>query len=420
MADVSRLAIFYGEESVSLLEVFEAAGSWCRVIWVVGWLPGDAPHMRALSRLGEVVDVASLDGSEAIELVVAARPDGVFVFDDRPLRLAAAVAERLALRFHSPYTARLLTDKLAQRTAFAQAGVPGPKFWPVTAGVLSPAMVSLAQGLDYPVVLKPQSGMGSRDTYLIGDGETLLRALGETQAEGEDMLIEEVLPEAHPREEQRFGDVLMVDSLVSDGYITHFVVAGHFIPAPPFRGTGSFIPMQLSEAESRAILTATDAALRSLGVENGFVNTDLILTPDGPRVLEVNGRIGGQIAKLLTLVGAHPLLSEAMKFAVRASAGNVIPLEGGRVAFCAMYQSPIEAHKLVELRGLDVVALLPGVTQVSPNLEVGDSIDWRRGTMSRLCTVYGVAEDIDHLYELYQQIQRSIVARYETNLTGRP
>jgi len=33
--------------------------------------------------------------------------------------------------------------------------------------------------------------------------------------------------------------------------------------------------------------------------------------------------------------------------------------------------------------------------------------------MSRLLTVYGVANDHGHLYELYQQIQRSIVTRYE-------
>ena len=227
------------------------------------------------------------------------------------------------------------------------------------------------------------------------------------------MLVEELLAEAHPREAQRFGDVLMVDSLISEGRIAHFVVAGHFIPAPPFRGTGSFIPSHLGDAETKAVFEATEAALRALGVDNGFTNTDLILTPDGPRVLEVNGRIGGQIPTLLQLAGTSPLLPEAMRFAVRESDGDVAPLQSENVAFCAMYQPPMEAQRLVELSGLDVVAQLPGVTQVIPDRRVGDAIDWRRGTMSRLLTVYGVANDHGHLYELYQQIQRSIVTRYE-------
>jgi len=227
------------------------------------------------------------------------------------------------------------------------------------------------------------------------------------------MLIEEMLPEAHPREGQCFADVLMVDSLVSAGRITHFAVAGHFIPAPPFRGTGSFVPSHLSDVERKEVFEATEDAITALGVEYGFTNTDLILTPDGPRVLEVNGRIGGQITTLLSLAGASPLLPQAMRFAVRESDGDLALLETEHVAFCAMYQPPIEATRLIELSGLDDVAQLPGVTSIVPNRIVGDVIDWRCGTMSRLFTVYGVAKDHHHLSELYGQIQRSTVARYD-------
>jgi hypothetical protein len=55
------------------------------------------------------------------------------------------------------------------------------------------------------------------------------------------------------------------------------------------------------------------------------------------------------------------------------------------------------------------------VTGITPNRAEGDVIDWRVGTMSRLFTVHGVADDHDHLYELYQTIQRSTVVRYETD-----
>ena len=154
---------------------------------------------------------------------------------------------------------------------------------------------------------------------------------------------------------QRFSDLLMVDSLVTDGRVQHLVVAGHFIPAPPFRGTGSFVPGHFGDAENAAILEATEAAIKALGVTDGYTNTDLMLTPEGPRVLEVNGRIGGQIATLLELAGGAPLIPEAMRFALRDQTGDVDRVQLSRVAFCAMYQAPMEATRLVELSGLDVL-----------------------------------------------------------------
>jgi len=265
----------------------------------------------------------------------------------------------------------------------------------------------------YPVVLKPQDGSGSQNTCQVDDGDVLGRLLDDAEVRGEDMLVEELFAEARPRDSQRFAELLMVDSFVTGGRITHYVVAGHFIPAPPFRGTGSFIPGDLGDAETKAVLEATEAAIMALGIEEGFTDTDVILTPDGPRVLEVNGRIGGQVPTLLNMAGAPALLPEAMRVALRLSDGDIVPFQTDQVPFCAMYQSPMEARRLVELNGLDVVAALPGVTQVVADRRAGDSIDWRQGTLSRLFTAYGMADDHDHLYHLYQQIQTSVVARYE-------
>jgi hypothetical protein len=416
MADLPRLAFFYEQISGSVLEIFEAAQGCCRIVWVIGWSP-DAPPVRTLARFGEVVDVTGMRDTEAVDHIVAARPDGVFVFDDSPLRLAAAVAERLSLRFHNPSTARLLTDKVAQRTELARAGVPGPRFWAVPANAASAHRARIAGEAHYPVVLKPQTGAGSRDTYHVPDAATLQQLLAGPRVGSEDMVLEEVLAEAHPRELQRFGDVLMVDSLVSAGHGTHFAVTGHFIPAEPFRGTGSFIPSHLDAAETTAVLEATDAALAALGIENGFTNTDLILTPAGPRVLEVNGRIGGQIPVLLGAVGSAPLLQEAMRFALHGPDGVALPPGSERVAFCAMYQPPTGAQRLVELGGLDAVAGLAGVTHVIPNRVVGDAIDWREGTLSRLFTAYGVVDDHDQLHQLYEEIKRLVVARYDMVVT---
>jgi biotin carboxylase len=412
MAELPKLAVFFEPNSASIFDLSAAARELCRLVWVIGWAP-DPPAERLLRRFGEVVDVTGLDDRQIVERVVAAQPDGVMVFNDVPMRLAAAVADARGLRFHSVATAKLLTDKFAQRTALAAANVPGPRFWPVQADADRASTDAIAADVPYPVVFKPLEGMGSRNTYLVTDADMMRRLLGEARRNGEDMLIEEAISEVHGRDTKRFADLLMVDSVVSEGRITHFVIAGHFVPAPPFRGTGSFIPSHLSDAEGEAVWAATEAALHALGIQNGFVNTDLIHTADGFRVLEVNGRIGGQIARLLEMAGAPPLLPEAMRFALGLSEGEVTPVRSGPVAFCAMYQAPVDAERLLQLDGLDAVGDLPGVTNVVANLRAGDALDWQRGTMSRLFTVYGVADDHDHLARLYAQILETAVVRYE-------
>lgn len=408
-----KLVVVLHPVSIPALEIAEAARNVCDLVWVFDCADPQLSRLLPLiRRLGAVIDTGGLRDAEIAARVALHHPDGVITFSEL-IPLAAAIAEESNLRFHSVGTAELLTNKYRQRVALSHGGVPGPGFWPVPAGVDSTERAHLAGLPSYPVVLKPQAGSGGQHTYRVGDPAALLRLLDEARCTAEDVLIEELLPEAHARDVQRFSDVLMVDSLVLHGRVTHYALIGHFIPAPPFRGTGSFIPIHLDDAERKAVFEATEAALTALGVDAGVTNTDLILTPDGPRVLEVNGRIGGQVQTLLSLAGAAPLLPQVMKFAVGESDGVVPPVLSDQVAFCAMYHAPMEARRLIGLSGLDVVARIPGVTEVVPDYRVGDTIDWRRGTFSRLATVHGVADDHDHLDGLYQQIQQSVVARYE-------
>jgi biotin carboxylase len=408
------MVVVYGLESMSPAEIAEGAQNLCELIWVFDSTdPSVSPFIPLIRRLGTNIDTNGLSDEEVAERIASDHPDGIITFTDL-MPLASAIAEASNLRFHRSPTAEFLTNKYSQRLALARAGVPGPKFWPISAGD-DPGAMAHMDGLHFPVIIKPQVGSGSRSTFRVADADTLERLFHEAQCEGEAMLIEELLAEAHPRDAQRFGDVLMVDSVVCEGAMAHYAVSGHFIPAPPFRGAGSFLPSHLTDGETENVLAAAEASAKALGIENGFINTDIILTPDGPRILEVNGRIGGQIPKLLEMAGHAPLLPEAMRFALRESDGDVAPVDTGQVVFNMYYQAPMDATRLAQLSGLDVVAQLPGVTEVVRERKVGDLIDWRRGTSSRLLKVYGMAEDHDHLYDLYQQIQHSVVARYETS-----
>ena len=411
-----RLAVVYGRAAITPMELFEAARPVAELLWVMDAADDVlSPLLPLIRRMGAVLDTAGRSDEEVVAMLEPQPPEGVIVFAEPQLALAARIAERFDLRFHRPPVAALLTNKARQRAALAAGGLPGPRFWPFGAGADASERERIAVELPYPVVLKPQEGLGSRQTTLVPDAPALAALLADFDSSPEDMLIEELLEESRPRAEQRLGETLMVDTLSGLGRRIHHTICGHFIPAPPFRGAGTFTPIHLTGAETAVVLEATEAALAALDIEHGFTNTDLILTPDGPRVLEVNGRIGGEVPALRALLGAPGLLREAIRFAVGAPGVEVAPLETSMVAFCVNCQAPAEARRLRGLSGLDEVSALEGVTSVVVHRRAGDPIDWRIGTMSRLCAVYGVVGDHDRLYDLHREIDRLVVPDYATD-----
>ena len=90
-----------------------------------------------------------------------------------------------------------------------------------------------------------------------------------------------------------------VESVVAGGVISHLALTGRFELAANFRETGFFIPAALSAAEQDEVLGLASAAIEALGVEIGCLHTEVKFTPEGLRVIEVNGRVGGGVPEMI-------------------------------------------------------------------------------------------------------------------------
>jgi biotin carboxylase len=123
-----------------------------------------------------------------------------------------------------------------------------------------------------------------------------------------------------------------VESVCAPDGSTHVAITGKFPLEPPFREQGGFWPAPLPIEDETAILALVDRSLAALDIPVGITHTEVKLTPAGPRVIEVNGRLGGHIHDLaqrsahLDLVRANAL----------AALGRPVPLsaaEPDRVCF---------------------------------------------------------------------------------------
>ncbi|HEV7804819.1 MAG TPA: ATP-grasp domain-containing protein [Solirubrobacteraceae bacterium] len=266
---------------------------------------------------GYVAGWTVLDSTlEADALCVAARAlaarehvAGVLCWDEARILQTAHVAAALGLPGGDPAAIERCRDKHLTRGALAAAGVPQPGS--VLVASLDEALAT-AERLGYPVVLKPRA---------------LAASLGVVKVENPDELRAQfafahdtTLPEAPHYDDvvlvEQFagGPEISVDCAVGGGHVWPLFVARKQVGyAPYFEETGHLVDAAdplLRDEHIGEILRATH---RALGFVDGMTHVELKLTPTGPKVIEVNARLGGDLIPYLGLLatGIDPGLAAA-------------------------------------------------------------------------------------------------------------
>jgi hypothetical protein len=365
---VERLIIWYEASTPSVFSLRDAARGLCDLVWMIDKSdPTMTNPSRLLSRVGTVVDVAGRSPLEIAEALGPLGPTGIVAFNDRTIGPLSAVAAALDLEFHSPEVTLRLTDKLHQRRAMAEAGVPVPDFRELPFAVPYAEAARRALSVHLPAVLKPRSGDGSRNVHRVrtrAELVDLITAPAPADQEGDGWLLESYL-EGPDRLISRFADVVSVESFVRDSIFFPLAVSGRFPFAEPFRETGSVLPSDLSPANSAAALAVAAAAVAALGIRCGCQHTEVKFTPDGPVVIEVNGRVGGAVPELMALAGGDiDLYRVTMELALGIEPSITLPLHFPRVGFRRVATPPVSACRVATMYGYDLLPDIPGVDDI--------------------------------------------------------
>jgi biotin carboxylase len=238
--------------------------------------------------------------SAVLELHARFALNAVLCLLDIRLIEAARLAQRLKLRHISPSTAVLLRDKFKVRQRLAERGLTQPEF------ALAQSNDELKQAvatMGLPLLIKPSDGYGSQNVVVLRHDEDLDPWLTP---------LEDMLPshtdyglgvKANDRllvERYMAGTVIGCDTLSVDGQHRLLGVNEKLFFEPPsfaIRG-GCFQPDSPAFA---AIQRYVFACLDAVDFDWGATHTEIILTADGPRLVEINARLVG--AKIARLVG---------------------------------------------------------------------------------------------------------------------
>jgi glutathione synthase/RimK-type ligase-like ATP-grasp enzyme len=403
-----------GPQPDELAEALPAVGS-VRVL-MVRWGNDEqvAKRRKALERIGPVTTVARPDHVMEFGIALAAEHpiDGVFAFSEVVSFQAGLLAHLLGLPGNPPTAVLAVRHKNLQRQLLAEAGVPSTALRVIRTG----ADLAACHELRFPVILKPAAGVGSFCVVRASDqaelaeryAEAVSRFLSHPITNGADptFLVEEEIAGKCWHDDERFGHQVSVESLLHQGTCHHLGVTDKTPLVPQFREEGHLTPSVLPAEATSRIEDVAGRAIRALGLTTGAVHTELILTDDGPVVLEVNGRIGGCVYGLMKYSRDYDFIT-----AVAQTAAGIAPQLPGLLLRHAAFvrpQPPQGKFKVAAVDHQSVADALAAAQWGMLDKELGGSIDTGDGSSSNLARYVATATDVDTLLDAVDSINRRI------------
>jgi hypothetical protein len=255
---------------------------------------------------GWTVLPSTIDGPAMAEAAVRLhrtdRVSGVLCWDEGRIHATAHVAEALGLRNGDPAVVWRLRDKAQTRAALDVAGVAQPRS--VAVKTLDDALAA-ARRVGYPAILKPR-GLGASLGVVRVDGPAELRAMFEftrdtpapdpvVYASDHPVLVEECIE----------GEEISVDSVVRDGEVTALFVGRKVVGYPPYREEiGHYVDAGDPLLTDPVLVKALQQTHAALGFLDGWTHTEFMLTETGPQLIEVNGRLGGDMIPYLGMLAS--------------------------------------------------------------------------------------------------------------------
>jgi len=252
-----------------------------------------------------IVEINPFDYDEfekqAVEIHEQDPFDALLCLIDIRITEAAKLAERLNLRFLNPKSASAMRDKFTVRTLLAEKGIRQPEFALATNNQQLRAAI---ENMGFPVLVKPCDGYGSQNiaAFLTEDDlNPLLDPLDNYLPCRTDYGFgvkanDRLLVERHIS-----GQLVGCDTLTRDG--KHLMLGINeklMYPQPSSAIRGSCFPSDRYDAG--LLEDYVFSILDALDVNDGVAHTEVLLSEEGPLLVEVNPRlVGAKIPRLLNL-----------------------------------------------------------------------------------------------------------------------
>ena len=355
------------------------------------------PEAIGISYADEYFNVSTIDIDGVTKTAKDFSPDGIMTLaTDMPMRSIAAAAKACGLPGIAMDTAIKSTDKGEMIKAFEASGVEHPWYFVVNNKV---ELDSIKNHITFPCVMKPTDNSGSRGVVLVKSFEELDDSYAYTSVSSRSggVIIEEYL----------VGKEVSVEIIVLNGVPNVLTVTDKLTTgAPHFVEMGHSQPSTIDEVGLNKIRDLACRAVKSVGIKNGPAHVEIMLTDNGPRMIELGARMGGDC------ITTHlvPLSTgvDMVKATIDIACGESVDIsekynKGAAIRYFYPHNGVIK-----NISGVEDAKMIPGVVEISFTKGVGDDVGTIGSSSDRAGFVIAQADTADLAVGICEQVLKVV------------
>jgi biotin carboxylase len=316
---------------------------------------------------------AETDATAVLEALNGERLDGVLTYWEDSVSVAARVAAALGLPGNPPEAVDSARSKVRMRETSESLGLPSPRAQRVRS---LDELYAAAAKIGLPAVVKPEFGASAIGCVKVDSLDSLagvyrlVRDVVRPETDlifraGNDLLLEQYLD----------GVEFDVDLVMEDGECVFSSVSQNWPTAEPsLQETGLHCPPDHSRRAVRGLIDLCVRTAQAFGLRRGVLHVEGKCTSRGPRIVEVNTRMGGgRIHQIVEAVWGVDLIEAQL----RSSLDLPQTLTPSRRPRCAVVNAIVHAPATGRLEALPLGDVPPGEAElaaVDVEVEIGQTV----------------------------------------------
>ncbi len=344
--------------------------------------------------------ISTIDIPAVLEAAKKHEIDGVMTLAcDMPMRTVAAVAREMGLVGVTDDTALKATDKAVMRQCLRENDVPVPRFYSVSNEKEYARAVAT---FTTPFVVKPADNSGSRGIVLVEDihNKAIVEkayVYSRQYSRNGNVMVEEYM-----RGPEVSVETLSVDGVCHVIQITDKLTTG----APHFVEMGHSQPTRHDPETAEKIRQVVIAANRAVGIQNGPSHTEVIVTAEGPKIVEIGARLGGDCitTHLVPLSTGVDMVENCIRIALGEAPDLMLKFQKGS----AIRYFTQKTGVVTDIAGVEQAKKMEGIRQVSIVHGVGEQVGEIDSSAARMGFVIAQSDSAEQAVALCEAAKEMI------------
>jgi len=324
------------------------------------------------------------------------------------------IAKRCQLPGADPIAAARGDNKIDQKKLFSKNNIPTPKFKEVKS--LHQARQAYVQ-LGPKVVFKPSDSFGGQGVLKVENWEEIKDAFSNARdnSRKRTVIVEEFISGHFIDLEGIFYKGKFLPLAILDSYFLD-KLPGNFRTSPiEYKNV---YPSIISTSLKRDLFRLTSKAALLLGINFGPVGSDIVITKNGPMIIEISARLHGSSSNLYLIPKASGLnpVELLIKIVTGQSLKKSEIVEKFNKVGIYKYIFAKPGH-IREISGIKKASNLNGIVKVFFFKKKGDEIYYRNST-DVPCTIMAVSRNLEEAEKIVSTAESMIKFKVEAKKIG--